>query len=179
MQEAGYAVHACAILPDHLHLVIGWHPRPIRTIVGHLRSKATKALRDATLWSDLPLWGQHGWNVRLESIEAVERAIAYTEDHPEKEGKPRQRWQLVTPFVARDVVAAQFEWERSAPLHKPQKIGGAPRTVAKLGWHANNNWSRNCAANALRNSTLSRSLATRSTFHSNQRRVYPGVDLEL
>jgi REP element-mobilizing transposase RayT len=45
-QEAEYQVHACAILPDHLHLVIGWHWRDIRLIVGHLRAKATKALRD-------------------------------------------------------------------------------------------------------------------------------------
>jgi REP element-mobilizing transposase RayT len=43
---AGYRIHALAILPDHVHAVVGWHPRDIRLIVGHLCAKATKALRD-------------------------------------------------------------------------------------------------------------------------------------
>ena len=42
--EAGYRIHACSVLPDHVHLVIGAHSRDIRQIVGHLKSKATRNL---------------------------------------------------------------------------------------------------------------------------------------
>lgn len=93
MQEAGYSIHACAVLPEHLHRVISWHPRDIRTIIGHLRSKATTALRKQGLWDLRPLWGEHGWNVRLDDMAAVERGIGYVERNPEKEGRTRQHCQ--------------------------------------------------------------------------------------
>jgi REP element-mobilizing transposase RayT len=98
---ANYQIHACAVLPDHVHLVVGWHPRSIRRIVGHLKAKATTQLKKARLWPELqqPLWGEHGWNVYLDSHEAVRRAIRYVEQNPLKEGKPQQRWSIVTPYI--------------------------------------------------------------------------------
>jgi REP-associated tyrosine transposase len=62
IKEANYKVHACAILPDHVHLVIGAHRRGIRTIVGHLKSRATRQLRMHGPWHNdgRPLWGAHG-----------------------------------------------------------------------------------------------------------------------
>ena len=113
MQEASYQIHAFAILPEHLHMVIGWHPRSIRVIVGHLKSKVTRTLRDCGLWNDRQLWGEHGWNVRLEDTRAVDRAVRYTEANPQKEGKPEQHWQMVTPFDFARVVAAQAAWSRT------------------------------------------------------------------
>jgi REP element-mobilizing transposase RayT len=87
--EGGYLVHACSILPDHVHLVIGWHPRNIRQIVGHLKSRGTRRLKEVMLWPELkrPIWGEHGWNVYLNSLADVERAIKYVEANPLKEGK--------------------------------------------------------------------------------------------
>ena len=123
IEEAGYGVHACAILPDHVHLVISWHERDIRVIVGHLRSKATMALRKAGLWDDRQLWGEHGWNVRLEDIAEVERAIAYAEFNPEKEGKRRQQWSLVTQFVL-DAVVARIRSQANG-AKRERRIGGA------------------------------------------------------
>ena len=40
--EGPYQIYACAILPEHVHLVIGASPRRIRQVVGHLRSRATR-----------------------------------------------------------------------------------------------------------------------------------------
>jgi len=37
--DAQYQVHACAIMPDHVHIVIGRHPRKIGQIIGHLKGK--------------------------------------------------------------------------------------------------------------------------------------------
>jgi REP element-mobilizing transposase RayT len=99
-EEGGYRIHACAVLPEHFHLVIGQHQRKIRTIVGHLKSDATRRLKEVELWNfgDRTMWGAHGWNVYLDNIPAVKRAIRYVEANPEKEGKKRQRWSIVTPF---------------------------------------------------------------------------------
>ena len=99
-READYRVHACAVLPDHVHLVIGAHPRNIRTIVGHLKSRATRALKQQGLWpaDSRPVWGDHGWNVWLDDLAAIERAVRYVNDNPLKEGKRPQSWTFVTPF---------------------------------------------------------------------------------
>ena len=54
----------------------------------------------------LPVWGAQGWNVALDSPQAVQRAILYTDNNPEKESLPRQRWQMVVPFDPLDSIAA-------------------------------------------------------------------------
>jgi len=100
-REGGYAVHACAILPEHVHMVIGHSPRSVGRIVGHFKGRATQHLATAGLWPDAehPVWGRKTWKVFLNSPEDVQRAIAYVEANPEKEGKPRQRWSFVAPFT--------------------------------------------------------------------------------
>ncbi len=37
IDEGDYPVHACSILPDHVHLVIGDHERRFQQITSHLR----------------------------------------------------------------------------------------------------------------------------------------------
>lgn len=44
-QLVPYRILALAILPDHLHAVIGYTSRDIRRVVGHIKSQATKSLR--------------------------------------------------------------------------------------------------------------------------------------
>lgn len=97
--ESGYVLHACAILPDHVHLVIGRHDRYIRRIVGHLKTRAHQQMRAEGVWTeDRPLWADHGWNVFLNDAEGMRRAIAYVEGNPLKEGKRAQRWAFVVPW---------------------------------------------------------------------------------
>lgn len=122
-QEGNYKAFACAILPNHVHLVIGAHHRNVRTLVGHLRSRATRELKAQNLWhSDArPVWGAHGWNVRLESEQAVLRAIRYVEQNPLKEGKRRQTWSFVAPF------------ELEAALRLARDVQTAPRLKRKIG----------------------------------------------
>jgi len=100
-REGGYTVHACTILPEHVHMVIGHSPRSVGRIVGHLKGRATQHLAAAGLWPDAgrPVWGRKAWKVFLDSPERVLSAIAYVEANPEKEGKPRQRWSFVRPFM--------------------------------------------------------------------------------
>jgi len=99
-REGRYAVHACSILPDHVHLVAGRHTRSVTRIVGHLKGRATQRLVADGLWPEQrpPVWAGRGWKVFLDTHEDVRRAIAYVEENPFKEGKPRQHWSFVTPF---------------------------------------------------------------------------------
>ena len=99
--EAGYLFYACSILPQHVHLVLGRHTRPIRTIVGHLKSNATREVRRDPTWPDdkRSVWGEGGWNVFLNSDQDIRRAIRYVEANPVEEGKRRQQqWSFVVPF---------------------------------------------------------------------------------
>jgi REP element-mobilizing transposase RayT len=106
--EIGLAVWACAILPDHVHLVVGPSDIHAEVLAQRLKGKATRRLMDKGLhpFSDLALpakypskcWQRGGWKVYLFEELAVRRAVEYVEDNPLKEGKPRQRWPFVVPY---------------------------------------------------------------------------------
>jgi REP element-mobilizing transposase RayT len=109
IQESGYVVYACSILPDHAHLVAERHLHRAETIIGHLKGRATQQLLAEGLhplaayrqWDGaIPSpWARRGWSVFLHSDRDVRRAIRYVEDNPLKEGKDRQHWSFVVPFV--------------------------------------------------------------------------------
>jgi len=93
-----YKIHACTILPEHVHLVLGHTSRKIRRAIGHIKSEATRALREQGWFSQRSPWGDHGWNVFLDSREAMYRSIQYVENNPLREGKRQQHWSCVTPY---------------------------------------------------------------------------------
>jgi len=107
VKEANYRILACSILPQHVHLVIERCARKIERIVAHLKAKATMQLRNEGLhplagYADrkggIPTpWTEEGWNVFLDDQPGIDRAIAYVERNPEKEGKRRQQWSFVVP----------------------------------------------------------------------------------
>ena len=65
IEDANYAIHACAILPEHVHLVLARHSRKPRRIVGHLKARATRQLKQSGLWPnpEQPVWGLRAWVV--------------------------------------------------------------------------------------------------------------------
>jgi REP element-mobilizing transposase RayT len=99
-KESGYNIHACCILPEHVHLVLGRHERAITRIAGHLKGRATQALRAEGLWpaEDRPVWANGSWNVFLNTPEEALREIRYASDNAMKECKPRQHWSFVTQY---------------------------------------------------------------------------------
>jgi REP element-mobilizing transposase RayT len=105
VEESGYVIHACSILPQHVHLVFGPHTRSIRRIVGHLKGRATQQLQsggegffenDGATRSP---WARNSWAVFIFSEAHMRAAIKYVEGNPLKEGKPRQQWFFVRPYV--------------------------------------------------------------------------------
>jgi REP element-mobilizing transposase RayT len=108
LEEAGYVILACSILPTHVHIVLLRCDRPAERVVGHLKARATQQLvaeglhpfvehelKDGRFPS---VWAHRAWKVFLDSVEDIERAIKYVEANPLKEGKPKQRWSFVTPY---------------------------------------------------------------------------------
>ena len=98
--EGGYRIHACSILPEHVHLVIGRSDRAAERVVGHLKARVTVRLKTESLWPEdgRPVWARKGWKVFLDRLEDVRRAVAYVEANPEREGKRRQRWSFVEAY---------------------------------------------------------------------------------
>jgi hypothetical protein len=94
-------------------MIIGRNERLVERIVTHMKSKATIQLNRDGLHplaayksqeGEIPTpWAEKCWKVFLDCDEGVERAIPYVEDNPGKEGKPRQCWPFVVPFLGADV----------------------------------------------------------------------------
>ena len=106
---SNYTVWACAILPEHTHLVVARHSYKVEIIANMLKGSATRELKESNQhplaeFRDAagkipPMWAAHQWKVYLDNETAIDEAIHYVEANPEKEGKPRQSWSFVTPFT--------------------------------------------------------------------------------
>ncbi|MBM4072925.1 MAG: hypothetical protein FJ271_28955 [Planctomycetes bacterium] len=105
-RKSGLRIWACAILSEHIHLVIGQTDMHIKQAVIQLKGAATESLVEQGLHPFGHLKDNKGrtpkcfarglWKVFL-NPDDVPRAIRYVEDNPRKEGKKRQRWTFVTP----------------------------------------------------------------------------------
>jgi REP element-mobilizing transposase RayT len=107
-ERAKVGVLACAVLPDHVHLVIERHRLAAEQLVSQLKAAATRQLlaeslhpfRDIAEGGRVPKCFARGqWDVFLDSVEEIRRAIGYVEKNPEKEGLLRQTWSFVRPFA--------------------------------------------------------------------------------
>jgi len=98
-REGGYTIHACSILPEHVHLVVGRHERTIGRIIGHFKARATRQMRSERLWKHegRSPWASGAWKVFLDRPHPIHRAVEYVRRNPEREGLPPQRWWFVKP----------------------------------------------------------------------------------
>jgi hypothetical protein len=105
ISECGYTCYACAIMPDHVHLVVRKHRDLGEAMIERVQSLSRERLIEADLRKmPHPVWTRGGWKVFLDYPDAVRRSVRYVEENPEKIGLARQSW----PFVA-----AYDDW----PLH--------------------------------------------------------------
>ena len=107
IRKSGHSLLGCAILPDHVHVVVRASRHNPRRVIGHLKREAALQLAAEDLHpferaskGRLPsCWAEGGWCVYLDDEVEVRRAIRYAERNPEKEGKRRQRWSFVEPWA--------------------------------------------------------------------------------
>ncbi len=101
-------IYACAVLPDHAHLVVGRFRLPIERVCEQLKGAATAQLNCEKMhpfpgesYSNdrLPTpWARKGWWVYLDSDADVQRSVRYVCDNPIRAGLKSQRWSFVTPY---------------------------------------------------------------------------------
>jgi len=97
--ERKYTCYACAVLRDHVHLVIRKHRDTAEEMIAHLQRESHMALREAGLVDfEHPAWGGHGWKVFLDHPDDIRRTNKYVEDNPIPFRMPVQRWGFVKEY---------------------------------------------------------------------------------
>jgi len=130
VNESGYRIHACAILPEHTHVILGQRvDRPIEQIVGHLKGRATQQLKREGIHplgsfsnknGETPSpWSEGYWKTYIESAMYMQNAIEYVNENPVKEGKRPQNWHFVEPWDVGEIDRIRNEME--------EKSRGKPR----------------------------------------------------
>ena len=108
-QKSNYTIWACAILPEHTHMVLARHAYHVERMVNQLKGASTSEmmrvgnhpLKSHANPGERPprMWSAHEWKVFLDNEDSIREAIAYVERNPENEGKPKQTWSFVSPFA--------------------------------------------------------------------------------
>jgi REP element-mobilizing transposase RayT len=99
IRERGWTCYACAVLPEHIHLLIRRHRDKAETMLNCLQDKTKQELISAGRRPAAhPVWGGPGWKVFQSTREDMERTIKYIEDNPAKAGRPRQYWDFVKEY---------------------------------------------------------------------------------
>ncbi len=94
-----YIAHACAVMADHVHLVIARHAvHKIEPIARRLKAKGTQRLNKDNLGFGRTPWAIGEWKVFLNTPRDIRRAIRYVERNPVKAGLKPQPWRFVTPY---------------------------------------------------------------------------------
>ncbi len=94
-----YTCYGCAIMPDHVHLLIRKHRDKAEEMISFLQDDSWTAIMESKRWpSDHPVWGGPGWKVFLDTCEDIERTVLYIDDNPVKAKRPRQHWEFVQKY---------------------------------------------------------------------------------
>jgi REP-associated tyrosine transposase len=99
IEQNKYTCYACAIMPEHIHLVIRRHRDDAETMIERFQKASREALiatgrRSVTH----PVWGGPGWKVFLNTPAQIRGRIRYVENNPIKAGRPRQSWDFVMEY---------------------------------------------------------------------------------
>ncbi len=101
-------VHACAVMPDHVHFVIARSCSSIEHICGQLKASASRELLEQglhpfqnELYTDGTRpspWARGQWAPFLFDDAYIRRAIAYVRNNPIRYGMKSQQWKFITPY---------------------------------------------------------------------------------
>ena len=95
-----YTCYACAVMPDHVHLLIRRHKDSAEEMIEHFQ----EATRDALIAEgkrppNHPVWTKgRGWTGFLNTRADFQREIEYIRQNPIKIGKPEQKWEFVKVY---------------------------------------------------------------------------------
>jgi REP element-mobilizing transposase RayT len=99
IRKERYTCYGCAIMPDHVHLVIRKHRDKAEEMIQKLQDATwNPVLQTKNRPSDHPVWGGLGWKVYLDTRADIERTVRYVDLNPEKDGMQPQEWEFVTAY---------------------------------------------------------------------------------
>lgn len=95
-----YTCYACAVMPDHVHLVIRKHKHEAEEMMQLLKEASRSQLIAQGLRAPThPTWTcGNGWSVFLDHPDEIRRTIRYVEQNPIKIGLPAQCWSFVNEY---------------------------------------------------------------------------------
>lgn len=94
-----YTCYACAVMPDHVHLLIRKHKHSAEEMIARLQRASRDRLAELQFrTTDHPTWGGPGWKVFLDHPDEVRRTITYIEKNPLPLRLPKQVWPFVVPY---------------------------------------------------------------------------------
>jgi REP element-mobilizing transposase RayT len=99
IDQQRYSCYACAVMPDHIHILIRKHIHSAEQMIGRLEDETCQAIlalrrRDP----NHPVWTQGGWKVFLDHPDDVRRTIRYIEHNPAGARLSRQEWPFVKEY---------------------------------------------------------------------------------
>lgn len=97
--ERNYTVWACAILSNHVHMVIRRHRDDALAMWRAVADFSALALRDfSNVGANHPVWAARPYKVFLRTPVEVRGRVDYVECNPQKEGLPRQAFSFVHTY---------------------------------------------------------------------------------
>lgn len=99
VETCKYTCYACAIMPDHVHILIRKHRHTFEEMVQNLQRESHLLLREEGHRDmEHPVWGGHGWSVFLDHPDDIWRTIPYIDENPLKIGLAKQVHPFVKPY---------------------------------------------------------------------------------
>ncbi len=94
IRRLGIKVPACAIMNDHVHILILRSKYRIEYLVNQLKGAATKALG----LTNTP-WTRGCWKVFIDDNDALLSAVRYIQSNPACAGLVPQHWDFISPII--------------------------------------------------------------------------------
>jgi REP element-mobilizing transposase RayT len=98
VRRSRYTCYACAILCDHVHMLLRKHRDDAATMIQEMQEASRLDLQRSGLRAGHPVWGGSGWKVFLHTPDDIRRTIRYIEGNPPKMHLPAQRWSFVKEY---------------------------------------------------------------------------------
>ena len=94
-----YTCYACAIMPDHVHLIIRKHKDKAEQMIENFQRSSRLRLSSLQLRTpDHPVWVRSGWRVYLDRPDDIRRTVRYVRENPLKRRMPEQQWVFVSEY---------------------------------------------------------------------------------
>jgi len=101
LRKCNDTCYACAVMPDHVHLIIRRHWDDAEEMIAKLQASTHHLLHQEAkllLPTRHPIWTLNGWKRFLFNPADIYPVIKYIQENPLKQNYPAQCWDFVTLY---------------------------------------------------------------------------------